>query len=97
MLTDKQESTPFRQWLEGARGMSPKSASDVVGRCRRAERVLGVALRELAGQGVRADVVAARLTERGEQRKRFSDMRRAALLYLEYLRGRGKGSRSDAF
>ena len=51
MLTDRQESAPFRQWLEDVRGMSPLSARDVVGRARRAERILGEAPRDLAGQG----------------------------------------------
>ncbi len=88
MLSDRQESAPFRQWLEGVRGMSPSSASDVVGRARRAERVLGEALRDLAGQGLRVDDVAARLRERGQEGKRVSDMRRGVQLYLEFAPGR---------
>ncbi len=88
MLSDSQESAPFRQWIEDVRGMSPSSASDVVGRARRAERVLGEALRDLAGQGLRADHIAARLRERGEEGKRASDMRRGVQLYLEFAPGR---------
>ena len=88
MLSDTQESAPFRQWLQDVRGMSPKSARDVVGRARRAERVLGEALRDLAGQGLRADEVAARLRERGEEGRRTSDMRRGVQLYLEFVPGR---------
>ena len=88
MLSDRQENAPFRQWLEDVRGMSPSSARDVVGRARRAERVLGEALRDLAGQGLGADDVAARLRERGEESKRVSDMRRGVQLYFEFARGR---------
>ncbi len=88
MLTDRQESAPFRQWLEDVRGMSPRSASDVVGRARRAERVLGEALRNLAGQGLRADDIAARLRERCGEGRRASDMRRGVQLYLEFATGR---------
>ncbi len=87
MLSDRQENAPFRQWLEGVRGMSPSSASDVVSRARRAERVLGEALRDLVGQELGADDVAARLRERGEESKRVSDMRRGVRLYLEFARG----------
>ncbi len=88
MLSDRQESAPFRQWLEDVRGMSPSSASDVVSRATRAERLLGEALRDLVGQGLGADDVAARLRERGEERKRVSDMRRGVQLYLEFAPGR---------
>ncbi len=88
MLTDRQESEPFRQWLEDVRGMSQTSARDVVGRARRAERVLGEALRDLAGQGLGADEVAARLRERGVRGRRASDMRRGVQLYLEFAPGR---------
>ncbi len=84
MLSDSQESAPFRQWIEDVRGMSPSSASDVVGRARRAERVLGEALRDLAGRGLGADDVVARLRERGEESKRVADMRRGVQLYLEF-------------
>ncbi len=87
MLSDRQESAPFLQWLEDVRGMSPSSALDVVGRARRAERVLGEVLRDLAGQELGADDVAARLRERGEESKRVSDMRRGVRLYLEFARG----------
>ncbi len=88
MLSDRQESAPFRQWLEDVRGMSPSSASDVVSRARRAERVLGDELRDLAGQGLGADDVAARLREWGEESKRVSDMRRGVQLYLEFTQAR---------
>ena len=88
MLGDRQEIAPFLQWLEDVRGMSPSSAADVVSRARRAERVLGEVLRDLAGQELGADDVAARLRERGEESKRVSDMRRGVQLYFEFARGR---------
>ncbi len=88
MLSDRQESAPFRQWLEDVRGMSPTSASDVVSRARRAERVLGEALRDLAGQGLGADDIAARLRERGAEGRRATEMRRGVQLYLEFAPGR---------
>ena len=84
----------FRQWLTETKGFKQKSAGDILSRCRRVERVLGISLREELSQPADVEDIrqklrqnqAAYLDPKTNPIYAVAVLQRAVNLYGEYLR-----------